>query len=70
MEGPFRVEFLPTLPEYTPGDEAHEIYVEDEEKRYYADATSWVDYATFDCRCNRSIEIDLMRSITEFSFNI
>lgn len=46
MEGPFIGEILPTLPEWTSDDEGREIYVEDEEKRYYADGTSWVNYET------------------------
>ena len=45
MKGPFKGEIVSTLPEWTVDDEGREIYVEDEEKRYYADGTSWVDYS-------------------------
>ena len=45
MEGPFKGELLTTLPAWTSDDEGREIYTEDTQKRYYADATAWVEYA-------------------------
>jgi len=46
MVGSFKGQIISTLPVWTADDEGRKIYVEDEEKRYYADATSWIDYST------------------------
>lgn len=46
MVGLFKGQILNTLPAWTVDDEGREIYVQDEQKRYYSDATSWIDYIT------------------------
>lgn len=48
MLGPFLAETLPTLPEWTSDDVGREIYIADEQKRYFADSTSWVQYTDFE----------------------
>ena len=48
MKGPFKAEILSTLPSWTSEDEGREVYVQDEERRYYGDSTSWVDYSSGD----------------------
>jgi len=44
MKGKFIVERVSTLPSWTSADEGREIYVEDENKKYYGNDTEWVDY--------------------------
>ena len=68
MEGPFKVEILSTLPAWTSNDEGREVYVQDEERRYYGDGTSWVDYSSGVSSGSSSLEsvvITSSRALTE-----
>jgi len=45
MRGEFKVERVSTIPVWTSADEGREIYVVDEDKRYYGGSSDWIDYA-------------------------
>jgi len=45
MRGEFKGDRVPTLPSWTSDDEGREIYVEDEDKRYYGNNSEWQDYS-------------------------
>ena len=66
MVGLFKGEIVSTLPAWTADDEGREIYVEDEEKRYYGDGTSWINYAS---GADHDIEDHLNTSATGAELN-
>jgi len=43
--GEFKGERVPTLPSWQSSDEGREIYVEDEDKKYYGNNSEWIDYS-------------------------
>jgi len=45
MQGKFFIERLSTLPAWDASDEGRDIYVEDEDKRYYGTNVAWVCYS-------------------------
>lgn len=45
MRGKFKLYKVSTLPTWSSADEGREIFVEDEQKRYYGTSTGWVDYS-------------------------
>lgn len=46
LRGTFKGQRVPTLPSWTSADEGREIFVEDENKKYYGGDSDWVDYST------------------------
>jgi hypothetical protein len=48
MIGKFNGEKVPTLPVWLAADEGRDIYVEDEDKKYYGTDSKWVEYINFD----------------------
>ena len=44
IKGPIWMERVATLPGWTAADEGREVYVEDDNKRYHANDSEWVEY--------------------------